>query len=216
MPTQLTTQNATITTAAIEVKALTIGARQVTLAVFRQLREEPLIAEDGTLNGTPWGIVNYHPDKCGDAKEHLHVVWQHGNELRRSYVRAPRHAWHDHPTAGALVTVLVANGLTRTDNRPDLKLYSGLPRDDDSAVVQADGVQFHSSISRDCYSAYSEHRAYGERYRDRLREKVAATSSVDDLDNLAGKFAERLSAIANAYKVSWLALAELPQLFIAV
>lgn len=85
MTRQLTTQNATITTAAVEVKTLTVSGKQVTLAVFRQLREEPLLAEDGTLNGVPWGIVNYHPDKCGESQfPHWHVVWQHGSELRRA------------------------------------------------------------------------------------------------------------------------------------
>jgi hypothetical protein len=86
VPKQLTTQNATITTATIQVQAMTIGARQVTLSVFRQLLEEPLIADDGTLNGVPWGAVNYHPDKCGDHARHWHIVWQHGQELRRSRV----------------------------------------------------------------------------------------------------------------------------------
>ncbi|MFD0422424.1 hypothetical protein [Streptomyces parvus] len=86
MAKQLTTQNATITTATVEVKTLTISGKQVTLAVFRQLKEERLIAEDGTLNGEPWGSVNYHPDECSAAAEHLHVVWQKGNELRRAYV----------------------------------------------------------------------------------------------------------------------------------
>lgn len=85
MPKQLTVHNATITTAAVEVKTLTISGKQVTLAVFRQLREEPLIAVDGTLNGVPWGYVNYHPDKC-DNDRHWHVVWQRGNELLRSRV----------------------------------------------------------------------------------------------------------------------------------
>jgi hypothetical protein len=87
VPKQLTTQNATITTVAVEVKALTIGSKQVTLSVFRQLQEEPLIAKDGTLNGVPWGFVNYHPDKCGDSRrQHWHLVWQHGEELRRARV----------------------------------------------------------------------------------------------------------------------------------
>jgi hypothetical protein len=88
MTRQLTTQNATITTAAVEVKTLTISGKQVTLAVFRQLKEERLVAEDGTLNGEPWGAINYHPDKCSAAAEHLHVVWQKGTELRRAYVDA--------------------------------------------------------------------------------------------------------------------------------
>lgn len=82
----LTTQNAQITTATVEVKTLTISGKQVTLAVFRQLREEPLISQGGTLNGVPWGIVNYHPDKCGGLRAHWHVVWQRGAELLRSLV----------------------------------------------------------------------------------------------------------------------------------
>lgn len=85
MPKQLTVHNATITTAAVEVRTLTISGKQVTLAVFRQLREEPLIAPDGTLNGVPWGYVNYHPDKC-EGDSHLHVVWQRGDELLRASV----------------------------------------------------------------------------------------------------------------------------------
>lgn len=83
----LTTHNAQITTAAVEVKTLTITGKMVTQSVFRQLLSEPLINEDGSLAGVPWGHVNYHPDKCGDSPHrHLHVVWQLGAELRRSAV----------------------------------------------------------------------------------------------------------------------------------
>jgi hypothetical protein len=85
VPKQLTVHNATITTASVEVKTLTISGKQVTLAVFRQLREEQLIGEDGRLLGEPWGFVNYHPDKC-EATDHLHVVWQRGDDLLRSRI----------------------------------------------------------------------------------------------------------------------------------
>jgi hypothetical protein len=86
MPKQLTVHNATITTASVQVKTLTISGKQVTLAVFRQLREEQLVADDGTLNGVPWGYVNYHPDKCESGNPHLHVVWQNGDDLLRARV----------------------------------------------------------------------------------------------------------------------------------
>lgn len=84
----LTVHNAEIKTAAVEIRTLTISGKQVTLAVFRQLREEPLLAEDGTLNGVPWGTVNYHPaaKQCDDLAEHWHVVWQKGSDLLRSTV----------------------------------------------------------------------------------------------------------------------------------
>ncbi|QYN19271.1 hypothetical protein [Amycolatopsis sp. DSM 110486] len=83
----LTVQNAAITTASVEIKTLTVSGKQVTLAVFRQLLERPLVLEDGTLAGQPWGVVNYHPDKCADSPEHWHVVWQEGCDLRRSRVQ---------------------------------------------------------------------------------------------------------------------------------
>ena len=87
----LDVHTAELVTAAVEVKTLTIRGKQVTLAVFRQLEEKPLLLDDGSLAGIPWGRVNYHPDKCADTEEHMHVVWQEGVELRRARVRsAPR------------------------------------------------------------------------------------------------------------------------------
>jgi hypothetical protein len=82
----LTVHNAEIRTATVEVKTLAMSGKQVTLAVFRQLREQTLINDDGSLNGQPWGSVNYHADKCADAAEHLHVVWQLGSDLFRDRV----------------------------------------------------------------------------------------------------------------------------------
>jgi hypothetical protein len=89
MSRQLTVHNAQITTATVEIKTLTISGKQVTLAVFRQLREQPLISGDGELLGQPWGTVNYHPDKCAGLREHLHVVWQDGDTLYRALAMRP-------------------------------------------------------------------------------------------------------------------------------
>jgi len=81
---KLTAENAIIKTATVEVKTLTISGKQVTLAVFRQLPHRELINTDTLeLLGVPWGIVNYHPDKCGSSSEHIHVVWQKGTTLAR-------------------------------------------------------------------------------------------------------------------------------------
>jgi hypothetical protein len=82
----LTVQNAAITTARVEIKTLTVSGKQVTLAVFRQLQDQQLIHDNGTLAGQPWGVVNYHPDKCANAPAHWHVVWQEDDQLRRSSV----------------------------------------------------------------------------------------------------------------------------------
>lgn len=102
----ISVEDATIKTATVEVKTLTLNGKQVTLAVFRQLKESPLlrVVDERSdeckftgrhkieFNGQPWGIVNYCPDKkcsrkyCHYDNEHLHIVWQAGNELRRTTV----------------------------------------------------------------------------------------------------------------------------------
>jgi hypothetical protein len=131
VPKQLTTQNASITTVAVEVKALTISGKQVTLSVFRQLQEEPLISNEGTLHGVPWGYVNYHPDKCSDEGPHWHVVWQQGDQLRRSKIshkpdfEKPQALPFISTTADRLVTSFVLEWLE--GRRPDcpLRLQTG-------------------------------------------------------------------------------------------
>lgn len=83
----ITAHEATIKTASVDVKALTISGRQVTLSVFRQLINSPLIDEQtGKFNGNPWGTVNYFWGDCSPS-DHYHVVWQEGNEIRRTCAR---------------------------------------------------------------------------------------------------------------------------------
>lgn len=82
---KISVSEAQIRTAQVEVKALTISGRQVTMALFRQLETEPLINPDCSLAGIPWGWVNYFPPPC--QADHLHIVWQKGEELRRACVR---------------------------------------------------------------------------------------------------------------------------------
>jgi hypothetical protein len=74
--------------AEVTLDTIKVGGKQVTLAIFRQLIEEDLIAKDGSFNGLPWGHVNYCPDKrCSDSNDHLHIVWQKGDQLRRTTVQ---------------------------------------------------------------------------------------------------------------------------------
>lgn len=96
----LTTENAEIKTAAIEIKSLTVSNRQVTLSLFRQIPHEDLIDYDQMkLNGTPWGQINYFwKETYEDCK--IHIVWQKGKELRRSIILRKAsynyisHGWH--------------------------------------------------------------------------------------------------------------------------
>ncbi|SRR6266702_1961300 len=85
----ITITDASIKQVSIEVKVIKIDNKQMTLAVFRQLHEEPIIHPDtGELTGLPWGRVNYHIG-CEEQDLHFHVVWQKGSELRRSLVSLP-------------------------------------------------------------------------------------------------------------------------------
>lgn len=79
-------KEATVKTANVEVKVLAISGRQVTMSVFRQLSQEELLSATASYNGLPWGRVNYFWGKCVSDEEHLHIVWQKGNELRRDCV----------------------------------------------------------------------------------------------------------------------------------
>ncbi|MFL6353356.1 MAG: hypothetical protein ACJ74Z_16110 [Bryobacteraceae bacterium] len=79
--------NGTAKPATVELKALMIDGKQMTLSVFRQLQREELIEYySGQLLGVPWGWVNYPPGDCADDKLHIHAVWQKGSELRRACV----------------------------------------------------------------------------------------------------------------------------------
>jgi hypothetical protein len=104
----ITTREAKISTCAVEIKSLTVSGKQMTLSVCRQIQNEYIIDRDtGQLRGVPWGRINYF---WGDCKpNHLHVIWQKGDELRLACV---------HPDA------------------PDL-LYAGERREVEAAVRRA-------------------------------------------------------------------------------
>jgi hypothetical protein len=81
----ITTKEASLKTANISIKALTVNGKQVTMGLFRQLKDEDVIClEHLELQGVAWGHVNYFFGDC--QPDHLHVVWQKGEELRRSCV----------------------------------------------------------------------------------------------------------------------------------
>ena len=75
-------EEAKINTASVSIRQVTINARKMTLSVFRQIMKESIIdSETHELKGIPWGQVNYFwKDNEGD----VHVLWQKGDELRRS------------------------------------------------------------------------------------------------------------------------------------
>jgi hypothetical protein len=90
----ITTAEAHVITATVNVQVIRIGKKQMTLSVFRQLPRRHVIWHDGeemalALRGEPWGLVNYFWDGCGYSKadgDHLHVVWCGAGRLYRACV----------------------------------------------------------------------------------------------------------------------------------
>lgn len=83
-PRLLQRQQPHIETLQVSVQVVRIGPKQMTQAVFRQLKNEALVVPDTLeLRGVPWGTVNYTPGDCPPISPHLHVIWQTGEDLRR-------------------------------------------------------------------------------------------------------------------------------------
>jgi len=148
----LDVREASIKTASVQIKALTVSGKQVTQSVFRQLLLADLIDyKTGELNGTPWGRVNYYWGTCKDT-DHLHVVWQLGEELRRACVKKKRPVsiydleieedWF-HKMAHLRLVQLIYHS-----PKPDKALLG--PRDD-TATMEDDGMRYSVVIEQSEY-----------------------------------------------------------------
>lgn len=194
----LTVETALITTAAIEIKTLTVRAKQVTLALFRQLEEKQLVGDDGTLAGTPWGRVNYHPDKCADDLDHMHVVWQDGTELRRSQVYRPTDRyWRRTPLQQPGVTdewLALNYRQVKNDQR-----YGG------AWYWNYRGVHCETTPGKWHKDYYSSPAYLGD------SDSLAPDAVQSAMDDLIDTELDRRTAVESCYQT----LAALPQLFIA-
>jgi hypothetical protein len=110
--------------ATVTINTLTINGKQVTLDVFRQLKEAVLINHDGSLAGSPWGLINYHQKRCDKLDKHAHVVWQLDDQLRQDTIQPPRWEPYRSDTCDALV---FAYGTV--ESSPSITMRSGPPED---------------------------------------------------------------------------------------
>lgn len=78
-------EDAKLQTLSVEIKAMTVNGKQMTLSTFRQLPERNIFAVDYKLDGgVPWGLVRYH---WGDqSRSGFHVVWQLDSVLFRAFL----------------------------------------------------------------------------------------------------------------------------------
>lgn len=203
----ISVHEAQIRTASVEIKTLSVSGKQVTLALFRQLLREHLYDDETmSVNGVPWGTINYHPDKCGDEARHHHVVWQKGFELRRAHVPdpAPEPLWHS-AFAEQWLDSALAEGWTPQEWPSITRLtWHGLSV---SFRGRAVGIVPGEEAKQVLLSQ-------GARGTALLKAAVTRTSAelqelvLDDLDAQAARWRWR--------KECWASLALLPQLFIAV
>lgn len=215
---KLIVQNAEIKTAAVEVKTLTISGKQVTLAVFRQLKEVELVDHDGALKGTPWGSVNYHPDKCADSSSHLHIVWQFGTELRRAMVKAPkfgqRDVFVDGGTGAAWLDVAITDGWRPDGDRVMDYLTVSFGTRPLAAYIRVDAEAQKALWPARTWDGKVMNEVKLSAALDEIRNRVSTTRDIAAASIAAELDAEQ--ARRERHHARWRELLDLPQLFIAV
>lgn len=229
---KLTASEVVITTATIEVKILQIGNRQFTLSVYDQLLEEPIIdPETGKLCGTPWGWVNRHTDCKEISKlnvEHLHIIWQKGNELRKAIAclpwNVPRYCAHPDEVPKMIACSyfrkredrrkLATLWLTARVLAGERKPFNGANR---LVPFNIYGYQFEVEIDSTAWFALSSPTQPWARQQmvNDLRATVGTTKAEEVLPLLARE-AEALGQLIVAWEKSYKKLERLDQLFIAV
>jgi Na+-transporting NADH:ubiquinone oxidoreductase subunit NqrF len=88
-------QEVQVKTMSVEIRALTLNGKQMTLSVFKQLPNEDFyewvsetsddIRVVAVPGGIPWGFVRHHPDPmCRRMDPHHHIIWQYRDKLFRA------------------------------------------------------------------------------------------------------------------------------------
>jgi hypothetical protein len=214
---RISTHEATVKTAAVEIKALTISGKQVTLAVFRQLIKEDLIDEkSGDLMGVPWGTINYFWGECAEGS-HLHVVWQKGMELRRSCLTShPSGRYYSDMIERLSLQYLhvqLAQGW-----RPREQDVSGYPTSFGDPVVtvrlRVDDYPLLVNIGKFC-----KRRGFNWEDLSFNAEKIRAhvpTCDEDDAYSMLQSCISQRRQVEAKWKAHYQAISQLDQLFIAV
>ena len=229
MPT-VTIREATVQTMQVEIKALKVGKKQVTMGLFRQLPLAPLIdPETVQLHGIPWGHVLYWWDgagiaRQGGAEDYLHMVWQDGDTLRRAIVslEPPSHIMHNFESTERIYQkhFFCLKLLEDPAVRVEVPAYTwgGVWAD---IVWQAHKVRlfFADEEERAIVAEFSGQRHY-EPFRKSYIELLEGLQIVNTTPEEWNERLAALDMIRTQYVVRWkkqiAALLELPQLFIAV
>lgn len=79
-------EDVNLKTMQVEIKALTVNGKQMTLSVFRQIPHASIFDDEIEIKGTPWGTVNYF---WKDNEAWLHLIWQKNDRLFRDLIPEP-------------------------------------------------------------------------------------------------------------------------------
>lgn len=84
----------------VEVKAIKIGRKQMTMGLFRQLPQKSIIDYTGEILGTSVCSINYFWGSC--EPNHIHLLWQQGDKIYRDCLYNP--SLKPHPVFSDLVS----------------------------------------------------------------------------------------------------------------
>jgi len=93
MPKLIQIEDVKLKSMSVEIRAMTVSGKQMTLAIFRQLPGRSIWDADFRLLGAPWGRVLYFWGGDKDCTG-FQVVWQDGKELFRSVHWKPELSYH--------------------------------------------------------------------------------------------------------------------------
>lgn len=220
----LNQKEVTIKTATVEVKTLSISGKQVTQSVFRQIQEGPLIDwVKLETYGNVWGWVNYYWGNCAKDAQHLHVVWQLRQELRRTCV-------YPHPQIGdgkARFGELLDLTKESLESYADYALIAG-----DKLIQRIEQYSLSFQVGRQQFSIFFDdiqrnivydlfHPEYGapdKRQLAKLIERLPYSQMTpkEYWHTEVQPHAQKLANFVDQYKILYDAIASTDHLFIAV
>ncbi len=176
---------------------------------------EPLVDDDASLLGIPWGRVNYHPDRCQNESSHAHVVWQEGSDLKRATEFRPQRYVRVWPEAGpSWLRVAALEG--EVTQRP-----MEFPRDEWPTFTVRD-TRCAIDVPDDVEKLWTWWGSSNDIPRDVVRQSLAETfpgRAVPTAAELRADVEAELEAariLLERRRERWAEIQALPQLFIAV
>lgn len=200
----------------VEIKALTVNGKQMTLAVFRQLPARELWDKQFKLLGIPWGRVRYFWGEDKDCTG-FQVVWQDADILYRSMHYQPRPVV-EYTRKRDLENRLRDLSLAWPRSEPELVVEDFTP----PMEVPDFTKRYHPDMTLERYrlecrqkniDANARHRQQYEndlkQYREKEQARAELAAQIKAID-------DRSAAAFAAWTRAHQALEALPQLFIAL